>query len=132
MFVWAYNRTNNSYVQRRRQLVPQAEPNPTLVLYHGTPADPICIDPANRVYDLAALEKRTMIKALMKANGVGTVAAKMLGLTPRTFWFRINKLDLKDLTNADAPGPSSTISNPKKEATLGDESGHADKSTDEG
>ena len=40
------------------------------------------------------LEKDLLKKAMQKANGVATKAAKLLGMTYKTFWYRWEKLNL--------------------------------------
>jgi transcriptional regulator of acetoin/glycerol metabolism len=40
------------------------------------------------------LEKDLLKKAMQKANGVATKAAKLLGMSYKTFWYRWEKLNL--------------------------------------
>ena len=41
------------------------------------------------------LEKELMRKAMLKANGVATKAAKLLGMSYKTFWYRWEKFNLQ-------------------------------------
>jgi hypothetical protein len=41
------------------------------------------------------LEKDLLKKAMQKANGVATKAAKLLGMSYKTFWYRWEKLNIQ-------------------------------------
>jgi DNA-binding NtrC family response regulator len=43
------------------------------------------------------VEKELLRKAMMKANGVATKAAKLLGMSYKTFWYRCEKFNLHSL-----------------------------------
>ncbi len=58
---------------------------------------------------LAEIERRFLLQALERTNGVRTSAAKLLGLTFRSFRYRLAKLGLETMKDEDEP-PSSAPS----------------------
>ncbi len=54
---------------------------------------------------LAEEERRMILEALGKANGVQARAAKMLGVSERSLWYRVKKLKIHVRTMEDEPPP---------------------------
>jgi two-component system response regulator PilR (NtrC family) len=61
---------------------------------------------------LAEIERRFLLQALERTNGVRTAAAKLLGLTFRSFRYRLAKLGLEALKDEDEPPSSVPSSEP--------------------
>jgi DNA-binding NtrC family response regulator len=66
-----------------------------LRLFHGR--DLLDFDLPDEGINVEELEKDLLKKAMQKANGVATKAAKLLGMSYKTFWYRWEKL------NVDSP-----------------------------
>ena len=49
------------------------------------------------------LEKELLKKAMLKANGVATKAARLLGMSYKTFWYRWEKFNLNSLKKDNLP-----------------------------
>jgi len=49
------------------------------------------------------LEKELLKKAMLKANGVATKAARLLGMSYKTFWYRWEKFNLNSLKKDTLP-----------------------------
>ena len=43
---------------------------------------------------LAEVEKAYILAALQQANGVQAAAAQLIGISERSFWYRLKKLDI--------------------------------------
>jgi two-component system, NtrC family, response regulator AtoC len=61
----------------------------------------ICLDDV-----LAEGERRLILDALGKANGVQARAAKILGISERSLWYRVKKLKIQVRTPEDEPSPA--------------------------
>jgi two-component system response regulator AtoC len=57
--------------------------------------DPVAIELPDSGIDLEALERSLIVKALEKAQGNVTRAARLLGLTRRTLQYRLEKIQLE-------------------------------------
>jgi DNA-binding NtrC family response regulator len=62
-----------------------------LRLFHGR--DILDFELPDEGINVEELEKDLLKKAMQKANGVATKAAKLLGMSYKTFWYRWEKLD---------------------------------------
>jgi len=51
-------------------------------------------------------ERRAILDALQKAQGVQAKAAKLLGITERSLWYRVKKLKIQVRMTGEGPGPS--------------------------
>jgi transcriptional regulator with GAF, ATPase, and Fis domain len=49
------------------------------------------------------LERRAILDALQKAHGVQARAAKILGITERSLWYRVKKLKIQVRMTGDNP-----------------------------
>jgi two-component system response regulator AtoC len=56
--------------------------------------DILDLDLPDEGIDVEELEKELLKKAMQKANGVATKAAKLLGMSYKTFWYRWEKLNI--------------------------------------
>jgi len=54
---------------------------------------------------LAEGERRLILDALQKANGIQARAAKLLGVSERSLWYRVKKLKIQIRTPEDEPPP---------------------------
>ena len=54
---------------------------------------------------LADGERRMILEALGKANGVQARAAKILGISERSLWYRVKKLKIQVRSMEDEPPP---------------------------
>ena len=48
-------------------------------------------------------ERRAILNALQKANGVQARAAKILGITERSLWYRVKKLKIQVRISGESP-----------------------------
>lgn len=60
------------------------------------PLDLFDFDLPNEGINFEKLEKNLMKKAMLKANGVAAKAARLLGMSYKTFWYRWEKLNAND------------------------------------
>jgi transcriptional regulator with GAF, ATPase, and Fis domain len=51
-------------------------------------------------------ERRAILDALQKAHGVQARAAKILGITERSLWYRVKKLKIQVRMTGESPGPA--------------------------
>ena len=63
-----------------------------LRLFHGK--DLLDFELPDEGINVEELEKDLLKKAMQKANGVATKAAKLLGMSYKTFWYRWEKLNI--------------------------------------
>jgi len=63
-----------------------------LRLFHGR--DLLDFELPDEGINVEELEKDLLKKAMQKANGVATKAAKLLGMSYKTFWYRWEKLNI--------------------------------------
>jgi len=54
---------------------------------------------------LAEGERRMILDALQKAGGVQARAAKILGISERSLWYRVKKLKIPTRSDGDDPEP---------------------------
>ena len=54
---------------------------------------------------LAEGERRLILDALQKVSGVQARAAKLLGISERSLWYRVKKLRIQVRTPEDGPPP---------------------------
>jgi two-component system NtrC family response regulator len=67
------------------------------------PPPPVCVDaqqvmalvPDDLDGRLAELEKQFMLSALQQSQGVQAAAAQLLGISERSFWYRLKKLGIQ-------------------------------------
>jgi two-component system response regulator PilR (NtrC family) len=80
----------------------------------GSAADPIGLDIPDTGIDIEAVERSLIVKALEKAQGNVTRAARLLGLTRRTLQYRLEKMQgapngaSGSRNGADEPEPTTT------------------------
>ena len=60
------------------------------------PLDLFDFDLPDEGINFEELEKNLMKKAMLKANGVAAKAARLLGMSYKTFWYRWEKLNADD------------------------------------
>ena len=51
-------------------------------------------------------ERRAILDALQKARGVQARAAKILGITERSLWYRVKKLKIRVRITGESPDPA--------------------------
>ena len=51
------------------------------------------------------LEKKLIKKAMFKSNNVAAKAARMLGMTYKTFWYRLEKFGIQDISSNEDISP---------------------------
>jgi DNA-binding NtrC family response regulator len=69
-------------------------------LFHSTPAIDRTSDveggvPSDLDGSLAQMEKQFMLAALQQSGGVQAAAAQLLGISERSFWYRLKKLGIQ-------------------------------------
>ncbi len=71
----------------------------------GTAASPFATSSSSGSLDdvLAEGERRLILDALQKASGVQARAAKLLGISERSLWYRVKKLRIQVRTSEDEP-----------------------------
>jgi len=73
---------------------------------HGTVVSPFGLQGGASLDDvLAEGERRLILDALQKAGGVQARAAKLLGISERSLWYRVKKLRIQVRTPEDEPAP---------------------------
>ena len=72
----------------------------------GAPVGPFTLAGGASLDDvLAEGERRLILDALQKAGGVQARAAKLLGISERSLWYRVKKLRIQVRTPEDEPAP---------------------------
>jgi transcriptional regulator with PAS, ATPase and Fis domain len=76
-------------------VIGEADIRGELRLAHPPPAVPAALEIPDEGLDFEALEKELLRKAMEKAGGVAAKAAKLLGMSYKTFLYRLEKFGLQ-------------------------------------